>query len=86
MNSVIRKIIKENQHREDNIMAYIPSKKFNGKEPKVGDIVILKNEHSSLAGTFEIGTKVQIVGYDALRGFDIRDEFGNTMTECGFDL
>ena len=68
-------------------MAYIPtSNKSNDKEPKVGDIVILKNEHSSLAGTLEIGTKVQVVGYDAFRGFDIRDEFGNTMKECGFDL
>lgn len=63
-------------------MAFIPA----NKQPKVGDIVILKREHSSLAGTFEVGTEVQIVGYDALRGFDIRDEFGNTMKECGFDL
>lgn len=63
-------------------MAFIPA----NKGPKVGDTVILKHEHKSCAGTFEIGTEVQIVGYSVDGGFDIRDEFGNTMIECGWDL
>lgn len=62
-------------------MAFIPA----NKGPKVGDTVILKNEHTSNEGTFEIGTEVQIIGFGS-RGYDIRDEFGNTMIECGWDL
>lgn len=62
-------------------MAFIPA----NKGPKVGDNIVLKHEHTSCAGTFEVGTNVQIIGYGP-RGYDIRDEFGNTMIECGWDL
>lgn len=62
-------------------MAFIPT--TNGH--KVGDTVILKREHSSLAGTFEKGTEVKVIGKSE-RGYDIADEYGNRMTECGWNL
>ena len=51
----------------------------------VGDTIILKNEHKSLVGTFEKGTEVKILSKGP-RGYDIIDEFGNKMYECGWDL
>ena len=61
-------------------MVYI---KNTGKN--VGDTIILKNELKSLASTFEKGTEVKILS-EGLRGYDIIDEFGNKMYECGWDL
>jgi len=54
--------------------------------PNVGDWVILTTEHKSCAGTFEKGTKVKVTGVTPMRGFDIEDEFGNKMDECGYTL
>ena len=63
-------------------MAYIPK----SNTPNVGDWVILTKEHKSCAGTFEKGTKVKVTGVTPMRGFDIEDEFGNKMGECGYTL
>jgi hypothetical protein len=60
-------------------MAYIK----NGLQ--VGDEVILTQSFSSCAGTFEKGTKVKITG-SSVRGFDVVDEYGNTMGELGFSI
>ena len=62
-------------------MAFIPAK--NGYD--IGETVILKNEHKSCAGTFEAGTEVKVTGKGP-RGYDIVDEYGNRMIECGWDL
>ena len=62
-------------------MAYIPN-----NSPKVGEWIRLKREHSSCLGTFEAGTLVKITGTSGYRGYDIEDEFGNRMCECGWDL
>lgn len=62
-------------------MAYI--KEANGY--KVGDTVTLKRDHESLSGVFEAGTVVQITGQGAY-GYSIKDEFGNEMYDCGWDL
>jgi len=48
-----------------------------------GDVVITEKEHSSCSGTFEIGTKVTVIGRTE-RGYDIEDEFGNKMYEIGW--
>jgi len=61
-------------------MAYIKNKHI-----KIGDIVKLNKDYISCAGTFEKGTIVRITGCNE-RGFDIMDEFGNKMTEMGFDI
>lgn len=53
--------------------------------PHVGDVVTLKHDHSSMAATFEKGTEVQIIGF-GVHGYDICDQYGNTMTQCGWDL
>lgn len=48
-----------------------------------GDIVYTSKEHSSLSGTFEIGTKVTVIGR-TLKGYDIEDELGNRICEIGW--
>lgn len=58
-------------------------KKDCGK--KIGDIVITTRELDSLSGTFEIGSKVKIIAISE-RGYDIEDDEGNQMIECGWSL
>lgn len=60
-------------------MAYIKN------ESKIGKTIVLQNEHKSCAGTFEKGTEVKIIGQSE-RGYDIEDEYGNRMIECGWNL
>lgn len=60
-------------------MSYVENKS------KVGDVVILTQEHESLSGKFEKGTKVKVTGMSD-RGYDIEDEYGNKMIECGWVL
>lgn len=62
-------------------MAFIPAK----NRYDIGETVILKNEHKSCAGTFESGTEVKVTGIGP-HGYDIEDEFGNRMLDCGWDL
>ena len=50
-----------------------------------GTVVVLKRDHSSMTGTFKAGTKVTITGYGD-HGYDIVDDEGNHMYECGYDL
>ena len=59
-------------------MAYIKRNNFG-----VGDMVRTTEIHSSCAGYFEIGTIVKIIGISQ-RGYDIEDDDGNQMFECGF--
>ena len=52
---------------------------------RIGETVILKNDHKSCTGIFEAGTEVKVIGKGP-RGYDIEDEFGNRMTECSWEL
>ena len=51
----------------------------------IGDRVVTTQVHESFSGYFEIGTKVTITGIGD-RGYDIRDDEGNEVTECGWKL
>jgi len=51
---------------------------------KVGDIVRTTEVHDNFAGYFEVGSIVTITGVSP-RGYDITDEDGNKVLECGFD-
>lgn len=55
------------------------------KSKEVGDWVITTRNHKSLAGTMIVGTKVKIIGVGE-RGYDIEDEEGNKVIECGWEL
>lgn len=61
---------------------YIKSNK--GRE--IGDWVKTTKRHASMAGRFTVGTKVQIIGIDPMRGYAIQDEFGNRMIEIGWEI
>lgn len=50
---------------------------------KIENWVTTTKEHSNLAGTMEIGTKVQIMNKTE-HGYSIQDEEGNLITECGW--
>jgi len=63
-------------------MAYI--KPTNGN--KIGDWVITRKRHESMAGIFTEGSKVKIIGIDPIRGYDIEDEQGNKMLEIGWKI
>lgn len=49
----------------------------------VGDTVITTREISSYTGTFGKGTIVKIIGMSP-RGYDLQDDEGNRIVECGF--
>lgn len=57
--------------------------KSNNETLKIGDIVVNKSELKSMNGTFEAGTRLIITGVGE-RGYDVADEFGNSMCECGW--
>ena len=54
-------------------MAYITN------ENKIGDWVITRKRHKSMAGIFTKGSKVKIIDIDPFRGYAIEDEYGNRM-------
>lgn len=60
-------------------MAFI---KNNTKE--IGKWVITIKEHSSLIGTFLVGSRVRIVDIDPMRGYTIEDKDGNRISEIGW--
>lgn len=49
-----------------------------------GEIVVTSRKVECLAGYFEEGTKVEIIGVSE-RGYDLQDEYGNRILETGFD-
>ena len=61
-------------------MAYIT------KGNKIGDWVITKKRHASMAGVFTKGSKVKIIDVDSVRGYAIEDEHGNRMYEIGWTI
>ena len=63
-------------------MAYIKNKNTY----KIGDVVITKRVHSSMAGTFTKGSNVKIVDIDPVRGYAIQDDDGNYMCEIGWEI
>ena len=52
---------------------------------KVGDKVRNTRILKSLGGHFEINTPLTIIDVDSMRGYSVADEFGNKITECGWD-
>lgn len=54
--------------------------------PKIGDWVVTKKRHESMAGIFTKGTKVKIIEVDNMRGYAIEDEYGNKMYEIGWEI
>ena len=52
---------------------------------KIGEWVITQKVHANFKGIMEAGTRVQIIGKNA-RGYSIRDEEGNQITECGWTI
>lgn len=51
---------------------------------EVGKWVVTTKEHSSLSGTFTVGSLVKIVDIDPVRGYTIEDRYGNKVIEIGF--
>lgn len=52
---------------------------------RVGECVNLSRNISNFYREFQKGTPVQVVGISC-RGYDIADEGGNRITECGWEL
>lgn len=63
-------------------MAFIPAKRVFS----MGDKATLAREVSAIVGTFEKGTVVTISNIDPYRGFSIKDDYGNELIECGWEL
>lgn len=61
-------------------MSYIKSNNgFN-----IGDWKTTTKVHESFAGKFTVGSRVQIIDIDPIRGYSIQDEHGNTVVEIGW--
>ena len=60
-------------------MAFIKS------SPKyvIGEKVVTTQIHENIYGYFEVGTEVTIIGF-GIGGYDIKDDEGNVITECGW--
>lgn len=52
---------------------------------RVGDTVVNTRVISSFAGRFTKGTKLKIIGVSE-RGYDVIDDDGHRMYECGWDF
>ena len=65
-------------------MAYIATKRNEMNE--IGDWVITKKRHESMAGVFTKGSKVKIIDINLIRGYAIEDERGNKMYEIGWEI
>ena len=50
----------------------------------IGQTVRTSIRHDSLRGYFEVGSEVTIVDVDLIRGYTIRDEYGNEVSEIGW--
>lgn len=61
-------------------MAYIQ------KGIKIGDWVYTKKIHETPAGAFTIGSYVQVIDIDPMRGYAIQDADGNRMIEIGWEI
>ena len=52
---------------------------------KVGDKVRNTRILKSLGGRCKINKTLTIIDVDSMRGYSVADEFGNKITECGWD-
>ncbi len=62
-------------------MAFV---KFDNRKKNLKDLVKTTKIHTCMWGYFEIGTEVEIVDVDPIRGYTIRDFEGNTVSEIGW--
>jgi hypothetical protein len=53
---------------------------------EIGDKVILSQKIEACCGYFEPETEVIISDIDPIRGYSIKDEYGNELCECGWEL
>lgn len=72
-------------------MAFIPANEINShktgdKSHQIGDWVITTEEHEALCGKFTVGSKVQVIEIDPVRGYGIQDEYGNRIIEIGWTI
>ena len=65
-------------------MAYIATKRNEMNE--IGDWVITKKRHESMAGVFTKGSKVKIIDINLIRGYAIEDEYCNKMYDIGWEI
>jgi hypothetical protein len=61
-------------------MAYIQ------KGIKIGDWVHTTKIHETMAGVFTVGSYVQVIDIDPMRGYAIQDADGNRMIEIGWEI
>lgn len=54
--------------------------------PQIGDWVITQKPHENFAGTMCVGSYVQIIDIDPVRGYGIQDEEGNKVIEIGWEI
>lgn len=47
----------------------------------IGKWEITTKEHSSLVGTFSVGSRIKIIDIDPIRGYAIEDKHGNRIKE-----
>ena len=50
---------------------------------EIGDKTVTTHIIGNFSGQFEVGTEVTVVGIGE-RGYDIQDEEGNKVIECGW--
>ena len=65
-------------------MAYIATQRNEMNE--IGDWVLTKKRHKSMAGVFTKGSKVKIIDINPIRGYAIEDEYGNKMYDIGWEI
>ena len=68
-----------NKNQKGNFMAFIKN-----WSPKIGERVITTRKLSNCAGYMERGTEVTITDIGD-RGYDLVDDEGNRIIECGWD-
>lgn len=61
-------------------MGYIKSNNYFD----IGDWTTTTKVHESFAGKFTVGSYVQIIDIDPIRGYSIQDEHGNKVVEIGW--
>ena len=79
-------IIPEGEKKQEQKQIRTISRK---KEPitilSIGTTGVATKDIKSENCTIKKGTKITIIGFEYMYGYDIKDEFGNRITEAGFD-
>lgn len=65
-------------------MAYVKNEYGSCHIFEIGDWATTAKKVDSIAGYFEEGTRVKVIG-KSYRGYDLEDEYGNRIRETGYD-